>query len=212
MATIIEPPYADTEELDGPMASERISLAFDDHSIAGALRSWETDAEIELDRPAPTPLPRRGRVQYFSSRGIVRQHGDLAFAVNDNARRIRFAPSGMPQLLLARQHLRAELPVPVTVRRSDGSTLQTVSLDLSESGALLEAGAPLTAGEHVELLLRVERFAPPVTTAAVVVRVTENGHAALHHTQIDRRSLERLCWRIFNHLLHERSERRGRAS
>lgn len=210
MATITEPSLAD-HDVDGPLANERISLSFDDHSIVGSLRSWDGDAEIELERPAPTPLPRRGRVQYFSSRGIVRQHGSIALAgARDSGRRIRFAPSGTPQLLLARQHLRAELTVPVVVCRSDGTELQTVSLDLSESGALLEVGLPLAPGEHVELQMRVERFAPAVLTSSVVVRVTEAGHAAVHHTQIDRPCLERLCWRIFNHLLHERSERRGR--
>lgn len=211
MATITKPSLAVQDEVDAPNENERISLAFDDHSILGSLRSWDSEAEIELEHPAPMPLPRRGRVQYFSSRGIVRQHGSLNFAGGrDSARRILFIPSGPPQLLLARQHLRAELTVPVFVRRSDGTELQTVSLDLSESGALLEVGAPLTPGEHVELHMRVERFAQSVTTQSVVVRLTENGHAAVHHEQIDRRCLERLCWRIFNHLLHERSERRGR--
>jgi hypothetical protein len=184
---------------------QRVSIAFDDEIIAGIVRELDVAAQIELDRRPPLPLQPRGLVQYMSSQGIMRQNGALSVAGRG---RIAFVPRGAPQLLLARQRLRADIHVPVEVLREDGTTIQTRSVDLSESGALLGVGAPLEVGEDVQLRIHLDRHQPIVTTSSVIVRFDPDGYAAAHHIQIGRDALEQLCWWIFDRLLSARGRRR----
>ena len=184
---------------------QRVSIAFDDEIIAGIVRDLDAAAEIELARRPPLPLPARGLVQYLSSQGIMRHRGATTIAGRG---RLAFVPRGEPQLLLARQRLRAEIRVPVEIRREDGSTVETRSLDLSESGVLLGVGAPLAIGDNVELKIHLDRHQPTILTSSIIVRFDPDGYAAAHHTQIGRDHLEQLCWWIFDRLLSVRARHR----
>jgi hypothetical protein len=150
-------------------------------------------------------LPPQGLLQYISARGIMRHRGGLSIAGQG---RVAFVPRGEPQLLLARQRLRADIHVPIEVRRDDGSVIQTVTRDLSESGVLLGIGAPLDMGEEVSLTIHLDRHQPRIRTGSVIVRFSSSGYAAAHHTQIGRQDLEQLCWWIFDRLLSVRSQAR----
>jgi PilZ domain len=185
--------------------AQRVSIAFDDEIIAGIVRELNGAAQIELARRPPLPLPSRGLIQYMSSQGIMRHHGALSIT---GGGRLAFLPRGAPQLLLARQRLRADIRVPVEVRRADGSTIETRSIDLSESGALLGIGPPLAVGEDVKLTIHLDRHQPTITTDSVIVRFSPEGYAAAHHIQIGREPLDQLCWWIFDALLSVRDRQR----
>lgn len=112
-----------------------------------------------------------------------------------------FRPRGAPQLLLARRRLRADLRIPVAVRREDGTTLDIYTSNVSESGLLLDEPTNLEVGELVGLRIDLDVFGEPISALATIVRVSETGRATAHYTHIGRGARERLGWRIFDHLL-----------
>jgi hypothetical protein len=189
-----------------PAVTSRISLVLDDVAIAGQLRLWVPFAVIELDDAAPMPLPNRALLQYISPEGVLHHRGALSFGAAELSRYVTFSPVGTPQLLLARQRLRAELIVPVMLRRENGTVVETTTSDISETGVLLARETRVELGEHVELEISLDVFAPPIPVRAQIVRIDEQGVAAAHYTDISSPSLERIGWRIFEHFL---SDRRG---
>ncbi len=191
-----------------PSVGHRVSLVLPDEIIAATLRSWDEIAEVHLDRAAPTPLPLRGLLQFMTPEGVLHHRGALSETATERGHLIRFKPSGAPQLLLARRRLRAEISLPVSIRRQDGTVVEAMTADLGESGLLLADRTTLRVGDEVGLTIHLGLFAEAIDLGATIVRVTEGGRAAAHYTEIDRESRERLGWRIFDHLLsHRRSLR-----
>ncbi|MGA2010621.1 MAG: PilZ domain-containing protein [Solirubrobacteraceae bacterium] len=187
-----------------PAVDRRVSLVLTDEIIAGTLRTWGEVADVRLDRPAPLPLPRRGLLQYMSSAGVLHYRGALAPTATERGHCVQFKPQGSPQLLLARRRLRADLSVPVAVRREDGSVLEATTANIGESGLLLAEPTLLGVGEEVRLRIHLDVFAAPMRALATIVRVTEDGRAAAHYTEMTGESRERLGWRIFDHLFSQR--------
>jgi hypothetical protein len=185
-----------------------VSLVINDEIITGTLLRWEPRAELELDRPAPLPLPPRALLRYMLPEGVLHHRGALSVGKAPSTRWLGFRPLGSPQLLLARRRLRAEMSVPVSVRREDGSTLEATTANLGESGLLLEERTGLQVGEQVRLRIQLDVFAHSISALATIVRVTDEGRAAAHYTDLSPHARERLGWRIFDHLLAMRRSQR----
>lgn len=184
-----------------PMIDDRVSLVMSDAMIGGTLRSWHPEAEIRLDRQAPLPLPNRARLQYLTPVGVLHHRGALSAYATEGGHCVRFKPHGTPQLLLARRRLRADLRIPVAVRREDGTVLDVYTASVGESGLLLADRTNLQVGELVGLRIDLDVFDEPISALATIVRLSEAGRAAAHYAQIGRAARERLGWRIFDHLL-----------
>ena len=202
----LEPAFEDRGALPG--IDRRVSLVLAEEVIAGTLRSWSPLARIELDHATPTPLPSRGLLQYMSSEGVLHYRGSLAADGSAWSHGVLFRPEGPPQLLLARRRLRAELKIPLTVTRQDGSSFDTFTANIGESGVLIGTPSNLKVGDPVSLKVRLDLFSAPIAAVATIVRLADNGYAAAHFTEITKEARERLGWRIFDHLLSTRQQPR----
>jgi hypothetical protein len=171
-----------------PVIDERVSLVMSDNMIGGTLRRWHPEAEIRLDRPAPLPLPSRARLQYMTCVGVLHHRGALSAYATEGGHCVRFKPHGAPQLLLARRRLRADLRIPVAVRRQDGTALDVYTANVSESGLLLADRTNLQVGELVGLRIDLDVFAEPISALATIVRVSDAGRAAAHYAEIGERA------------------------
>jgi hypothetical protein len=194
-----------SSELPGisvPAAASRVSLVFDGRTkTPGLLRLWLPFAVIELQEPAPIPLPSHAVLQYISSEGVLHHRGGLTVGAPELPRFITFRPAGSPQLLLARQRLRAELCVPVAVRRADGTVIEAETSNLRTTDLDFAHRTNVTVGELVDLRISLDVFSPAIAARAQIVAISDAGLATAQYVQITPAARERLEWRIFQHFL-----------
>lgn len=196
-------------EISAPAAASRVTLVFDGQETAGLLRLWLPFAVIELQEPAPVPLPSRAVLQYISSEGVLHHRGGLTVGAPELPHFITFRPAGSPQLLLARQRLRAELSVPVALRREDGTVIEGETSNLSTTDLDFAHRTQVKLGDRVDLKISLDVFSPPIAVQAEIVRISEAGLATARYVEISRTARERLEWRIFQHFLSGRKGSRG---
>jgi two-component system, chemotaxis family, chemotaxis protein CheY len=90
-----------------------------------------------------------------------------------------------------RDFTRLKATLPVVVQAGDGPTLDTFTIDVSGGGMLLATGS-LAPGADVEFRLYLGSGEAPIAGRARVVRITDDGEAALAFEQVHVPEHERL--------------------
>ena len=159
-----------------------------------------TDVETPPGAVDPATL------EYKTTRGIVRLHGDAVFQPRSI---VRFVAEGDAEVIQRRAFVRVHTPQEVTIVPEDaGGTRRVHSIDLSGGGVLLTSAPTLHSGDRVEFAISLGNEAQ-IEGVARVVRAEHDGRRALAFEQIDEADRDRLIRFVFERLRDSRAKTRG---
>jgi len=148
-------------------------------------------------RAAPLDLARASGLtaQLHSSHesGVCRLLGRLGMPAGFV---VQFTYAGTPQLLLRREHVRADLCAPIDFELARG-VASTSTINLSASGLLVAGPLPVRAGQLVPVSLCLPGARSPVRAIARVVRVTPERDVALALADVSPADRARLTLAVF---------------
>jgi hypothetical protein len=165
----------------------RVEETGDTHAVLGLFR--EPDGLVPDGETADaivTFTGRRGRVEVPVT--VSRHNGE------PDAVRVDFASGG--KTLQRRDFFRMDIVTDVVVFRENGTEVDTHTLDLSGSGALLPSSSGLNMDERVWMAIGVDDETP-VRAHGKVARITGDHHRGVVFEQISEAARERLIRFLF---------------
>jgi hypothetical protein len=166
----------------------RVEETGDTHAVLGLFR--------ELDGLLADGGTAEGTVTSAGRRG----EGEVAVTVcrhnnEPDAVRVEFAAGG--KTLQRREFFRMDIVTDIVIFRENGTEVDTHTLDLSGSGALLPSSSGLEMDERVWMAIEVEGETP-VRAHGKVARITRDHHRGVVFEQISEATRERLIRFLFD--------------
>jgi c-di-GMP-binding flagellar brake protein YcgR len=166
----------------------RVEETGDTHAVLGLFREPDgLPADGRTAQGTVTFAGRRGKVEVAVN---VRRHNDEPDAVH-----VEFASGG--KTLQRRDFFRMDIVTDVVLFRENGTEVNTHTLDLSGSGALLPSSAGLHMDERVWMAIEVDDETP-VRAHGKVARITKDHHRGVVFEQIGEAARERLIRYLFD--------------
>jgi hypothetical protein len=161
----------------------------------GRLELWMPEAPLTLRRSSGLAA----QVHSSHRTGVVRLLGRLRMLSGhepDGGVLVEFTYAGTPQLLLRREHVRAELSAPIEVE-GRGGIERTKTLNVSAGGLLVLGPLDVAAGDVVKVSFRLPGARAGVRGLARVVHVTPEGNVGIALLDVSPADQARLTLAVF---------------
>jgi hypothetical protein len=176
---------ADADDIRLPLPGAPVTLVVDEDRH-GAVVDDVDGGRLEL---TPVALPDRvrmageadGMIEFVSESGPCRMFGHAA--VTGEGGRVRFVPSGTPQLLLRGDRVRAMVEMVIELDVG-GQTLTGTTRDVRGNGVLVAGPLEAQLGDMLQVRLQLPGRENPVEGWGRVARITESGDVALRLEEI----------------------------
>jgi PilZ domain-containing protein len=157
--------------------------------------------ELEL-HAAPLNLRRASglaaQVHSCSETGVARLLGRLCMLSGHAAGGVlvEFTYAGTPQLLLRREHVRADLEAPIELYLP-GGVVHTQTVNMSAGGLLVRGPVDARIGDRIEVAFRLPGARSGVRGVATVVHVTPSGDVGVALLDVSAADRARLTLAVF---------------
>jgi len=163
--------------------------------LPGRLELWMPGAPFSLRRASGLAA----QVHSSHETGVVRLLGRLRMLSghpDGGGVLVEFTYAGTPQLLLRREHVRAELSAPIEVS-GPGWVRQTKTLNVSAGGLLVLGPLDVVTGDVVNVSFRLPGARSGVHGLARVVHVTDEGNVGIALLDVSPSDQARLTLAVF---------------
>lgn len=197
----IEDGFAPLEALL-PATGEHVHLLLGDTGVDARVHA-APPGRLELAlRAAPLNLRRASglaaQLHSCAETGVVRLLGRLRMLSGHAADGVlvEFTYAGTPQLLLRREHVRAELSAPIELDLP-GGVVHTRTLNMSAGGLLVRGPIAARIGDRIEVFFRLPGARAGVSGIASVIRVTPEGDVGIALVDVSPGDQARLTLAVF---------------
>ena len=161
----------------------------------GRLELWMPEAPLTLRRSSGLAA----QVHSSHRTGVVRLLGRLRMLsghASGGGVLAEFTYAGTPQLLLRREHVRAELSAPIELVLP-GGVVHTRTLDMSAGGLLVRGPIEARIGDRIEVFFRMPGARAGVRGIASVTRVTPERDVGIALVDVSPGDQARLTLAVF---------------
>lgn len=161
---------------------------------------------VDTEEHEPNHRVPSAELEYNSTRGVVRLHGEAVF---EDASLVRFRADGPADVSQRRSFVRVSSPQPVTIDVGEAGQDYAHTVDISGGGMLLVGADALEPDQTVPFAMALGDDEEPIEGVARVVRISNDGKRALVFEHIDEEERQRLIRFVFECMRTARARTRG---